>query len=224
MNNTWVIDIETKGNPAMIGFISEPKPVSQEDAPKNYRKEETILVWMERETKNREMKYQKQIRDMALDIDYARIVALGMCYEARDLVVFTADNEKEEFSILDNFWHVLSSYDTRLCGYNIKGFDLPIIIRRSWVLGVNPVKRFSDVRRYTVEPVVDLMELLYHGGYNFHYKSLKDVAKMYGIENSLPEAEGSQVVDMSLEQIADYCANDVQMTTQLALMMQGVYW
>lgn len=152
-----VVDIETTGNPAMRKFVEMPKEVYPGDAPKNYKKDEAIATWMEKETAKREVAYQERIARMALDVDLAKIVALGWL-TPDDAGVEIARNKAQEKALLEKFWRLVRT-SSHIIGYNLRRFDLPIIIRRSWVLRVKPIK--IDLRKYNNRQVIDLMELLH---------------------------------------------------------------
>jgi len=75
--------------------------------------------------------------------------------------------------------------------------------------------------KYRTEPTIDLMGILYNWG---QAKSLKWVCKRYGINNPLPDLDGSKVKDMDAETLRAYSANDVYLVVQLYEKMQGVYF
>jgi hypothetical protein len=56
------------------------------------------------------------------------------------------------------------------------------------------------------------------------YKSLKFVAERYGLDNPLPELEGSQVENMDAETLKLYVENDVSLVYQLYQKMNGIYF
>ena len=237
MRDILVLDIETAPNPAMLEYVEGPADVSVLSPPKNYKKQEIIDSWYEKQEVEQEQKYQERLTKMSLDVDYARITALGMYLglmaEGSPVTVHTPKTEDEERETLRDFWNLAYSANKfglpypgfYLCGYNIRCFDLPIILRRSWQLGVEPTMRI-DFRKYGNDDILDLMDIFYGNG-DFpgpKARSLKAVAKMYGIDNPLPDLDGSMSADMDEATLAAYCANDVRMTFELARRTKGFYW
>lgn len=205
------LDIETISNPGMIQYIPEP------EAPSNYKDVIKIASYKE-EAK------AKIIEKMALDIDYAQIRAIGIAQDYNAPMTRLVHNIEEEKETLKWFWDNAYEY-FRFCGYNIRGFDLPIIIRRSWILCVIPSKNFNLGRGS--KEIVDLMQLFYHEGYapgSQKYRSFKNVCKMYGINNFLPDIDGSMVSSMTDEELIAYNTNDIRMTQELAKKTEGYYW
>jgi hypothetical protein len=210
------LDIETAPNPAMRQYVT----TNASEAPKHWKDQAIIAKWVTDEQARR-------VGRMALDVDHARIVALSFAAEDGDPTTMVAKGEQLEADLLRTFWGMgrfAGVQRIRYCGYNILNFDLPLIIRRSWVLGVQA--RQVDMRRYSSEGVIDLMQLLYHwgNGPGPRSRSLKAVCEMYGIPNPLPDLDGSKVADMDDDTLAAYCRNDVEMTRALAQKMRGWYW
>jgi hypothetical protein len=230
MSQLLFVDIETVGNPVMEQFLKPPQ------APKNYKDPQKIAAYVAN-------KQADQVSRMALDIDYARIVsiAIGRGFKGEPEVRL-AGSDKEEAEVLTWFWEnlvgaQLSAQDPSytLFGYNLVGYDLPIILRRSWVLKVSTILKFNTHPRN--RQLVDLMRVLYHDGYapGPKFKGLKAVCEMYQIPNDMPDVDGSMVSDMvehtsegikflDPEKLKAYNASDVRMTQQLAQKTEGWYW
>ena len=226
MNNRKIlfVDIETVGNPDMCPFVETPVPPTPEEAPRNFKKEEAIKGWMAKETKRREAEYQERLERMPLDVDFARVIAIGYVIGNAPIQVALAEDTNSEAAALLAFWTALKE-GSRICGFNVLDYDLPIILRRSWMLGVRPT-RMLDFRRYSTQSVIDLMQILYNWGKapGPRYRGLKKVCEMFGIPNPLPELDGSQVAEMDTATRAKYCKNDVEMTRELARRTYGWYW
>jgi hypothetical protein len=75
--------------------------------------------------------------------------------------------------------------------------------------------------KYQTYPTIDLMGVLYNWG---QAKGLKWVCKRYGIENPLPDLDGSKVKDMDQETLIKYSINDVKLIVDLYKKMDGIYF
>lgn len=205
-------DIETRADPEAVQYLPEPRP------PKNYKDAEKIEQWIMN-------KQVELLEKAALDPDTGNIVAVAIRrgvaadIKAREIVgKYDADDEGE---LLRWFWDELGNLGGYSCGYNILGFDLPFILRRSFALAVLP-SLMPSLARYQTEPSTDLFGILYNwspGG-----KGLKFVCERYGIPNTLPELHGGQVGDMDAATLKKYVANDVRLVSGLFMRMNGVYF
>jgi predicted PolB exonuclease-like 3'-5' exonuclease len=211
MNNKILFfDIETEANPEGLSFMPEPS------APANYKDADKIAQYIAE-------KKLEQTAQAALDADYGKIIAISVKtgVDGENLALLVGDEEaKTERSLLSWFWSAFYSTNGVSCGYNTIGFDLPYLQRRSMDLGVIiPCKPF--IAKYRTEPTLDLMGVLYNWG---PAKGLKFVCKRYGIDNPLPELNGSQVAGMDKDTLRKYVANDVDLTVKLYQRMLGVYF
>jgi hypothetical protein len=128
----------------------------------------------------------------------------------------------DETDLLIELWLALAETQGRCAGFNILGFDVPMIQRRSLMLGVTP-PLLPQVRRYATEPVCDLMEIYFNWG-RMKYKGMKTVARLLGIPNPLTGIDGSQVAGMDDVALLAYVANDVDLEMALWEKMDGIYW
>ena len=204
------LDIETAANETAVGNLPEPEP------PANLKDPEKIRAALEK-------KKAEQVERAALDPDVGQIIAVALRRfpsEATNAVLVGDADVPDEAALLRVIWREIAACGGRVAGYNIIGFDLPYILRRSFALGVQAPLALR-VAKYQTEPITDLMGVLYNWG---PAKGLKDVAKLYGIANPLPALDGSQVADMDRETLRAYAMNDVDMTVALFEKMRGVYF
>jgi len=202
-------DIETTANPEAIGLLPEPT------APSNYKDADKIAAYIE-------AKRAEQVEKAALDPDTGQVVAISAQFDSGVLgywTLMTDDIVTEKF-IIEEFWQTFMIHSAESCGYNIIGFDLPYLMRRSMALGIEVPMR-PVLAKYRTEPTCDLMGILYNWG---PAKSLKWVCKRYGIPNPLPDLEGSQVADMDADTLRAYVENDVNLVVQLYEKMKGIYF
>jgi hypothetical protein len=135
---------------------------------------------------------QKFIDDAALHAETCRVCAIGVRGE-RGAAILGVDaatpmdadvdhDNSEESTIIQKFWSKVDAALTakrRLIGVNIYGFDLPILCRRSFILGV-PIPEGVRRGRYWNELFVDLMDVWGCGKPNF-YISLNNLGGILGV-------------------------------------------
>jgi DNA polymerase elongation subunit (family B) len=227
-------DIETVANPEMVALLPEPK------APATYKDPEKIAAYVAE-------KKAQQLAEAALDPDTGSVAAIGWMemggedglespkslnrkaprrkVEPQAEIILPASDAKlspvnDERCVLSRFWDRFSDNNGNVIGYNLLGFDIPYLMRRSMALGLKlPMIPFMS--RYRVEPVTDLYAILYNWGPG---KGLKTVCKMYGIPNPLPEVDGSQVAGMDAAMLRQYVCSDVLLTAALFSKMNGIYF
>lgn len=211
MNHILFFDIETAPNSLVEDHVPEFT------APSNYKDPVKITRYVEEK--------QAEFVDKApLDLDFARITAIGAVMGDGEVQAVLVSTDQTEKDALKWFWSLVMQAKT-ICGYNIIGFDLPIIQRRSFVLEVTPTRRLFDLKPWDAF-TLDLMRTFYHQGYGpgVKYRGLKAVCAMFGIENPLPDLDGSQAVEMDMDTLRCYVENDVEMARELARRMKGHYW
>lgn len=208
-------DIETQANPENLLLMPEPK------APGNLKDPEKIAAAIAE-------KKAEQIETAALDPDYGKVLSIGYAIRTAEPIVVNmvgaavGEYTLSEVDVIEDFWAAFYLCQGRCVGYNILGFDLPYLLRRSMALGIR-VPLMPVLARYRVEPVTDLMMILYNWGAE-KYKGLKQVARLYGIPNDCPDVDGSKVKDLTPDQLRAYQESDVRLTIGLFNCMNGVYF
>lgn len=124
---------------------------------------------------------------------------------------------------INRFWESFNLVGGRCCGYNILGFDIPFLLKRSMDLGVRP-GTLPNMAKYRTEPTCDLMGILSGWSWGDNVKKLKWLAKRYNLEVLMPETDGAMVADMSNEDLIKYGLSDLHVTVQLYNKMNGVYF
>jgi len=206
MTNRLFLDIETVPMAGAECFVG---PVQ---APSNYKDPEKIEAYIAEKT-------AAQIEKAALDWDLCTIRAIGLAngVDGEPEVIIG----KPEYDMLQEFWKRAVDATLLIAGFNVLGFDLPVILRRSMELGIYCPR--LDLRRYQISPITDLMQILAGWG-STRYRSLEWYANRYGIHNACPDLDGSMVKEMDDETLKHYLANDISMTQDLYKLMKGVYF
>jgi hypothetical protein len=206
-NEMLFFDIETEANKDALKYLEEPS------APSNWKDPVKIAAYVEE-------KRQEQIEKAALDADFGEIVAIGMKIDSNNIQAFLAGDKYSESELIREFWRLYASENGQSCGYNIIGFDLPYLMRRSFDLGIKP-SIIPNLAKYRTTPTLDLMMVLYNW---YGFKGLKFVAERYNIPNPLSELDGSQVATMDADTLRAYVKNDVMMVYHLYKRMEGIYF
>lgn len=138
-------------------------------------------------------------------------------YEA----ILAKENVTEKV-LLTEFWRIVRNAvnnGSKVCGFNCKKFDLPFLIRRSWVLGVEPVT-LHDGKWWYDRSVVDLRDRWTFGD-RYEVGSLGVLAKLFGIgEKTGDGAMFHKLMHSDEEKARAYLKNDVKLLPLLAERME----
>ena len=163
-------------------------------------------------------------RSCALDKDKCRVLCTGVAIGDSPAKVNYADltginADEEEKRVLTEWWEA-AAQSTQFCGYNIHGFDLPIIFTRSAYLGVQPTRRIN-MSKYSGD-VLDMLVLMGDKG------KLKHVLEYNRIGEEYDGMDGGKVLDMWRaglhEEIAEYQRKDVDNERELFKHFSGYFW
>ncbi len=122
--------------------------------------------------------------------------------------------EGSEYEQIVKFFEIAEK--NQLCGFNIKGFDIPFIVKRALHYGIpipNSLKLFGK-KPWDMENMIDLYEVYKHTGYKSG--SLDIVCKFLSIPTPKSGIEWSEVQrahdEGRDEEIREYCKRDVEAT------------
>ena len=156
-----------------------------------------------------------------------RIVAMGWAIgsdPAESLVVGqpTADGKGTvtEKMIIEKFWQLAANFGP-IVGYNVSGFDLPVLFVRSILLDIDSTKKID--RKDWGTDVVDLMKRRFPFG---QAKKLKDLAALMGITIPAEGVDGSQVFELYQKdplKLGEYVRSDIAITRSLHKKYEGFF-
>lgn len=199
-------DIETAGLP-----VEEIEALAPEfKAPSNYKDPAKIaeniaeqkLEWLER---------------AALSPLTGRVLAIGfMADEENEIHILHGNDEAD---ILRRFLDLTKEvFHGPLTGWNVKGFDIPFLIRRLWRHGMKPPKWWTARPGWGKEPMIlDLMEEWKCGDYRAAFTKLDHAARFLGLEGKTG-AHGKDFGKLYAEDIEAalaYLRRDVELVAKI---------
>ncbi len=143
----------------------------------------------------------------------SHIVAVGIKKNGGEAQVLYSADEK---AILTGFWSMLSmgkqtNTPFRLVGFNIKDFDLPFLVTRSFIQDVK-------IQPFVLKDVVDVREQLSAFKYGPTRGKLKEYAAIIGTP-IMEDMDGSQVAERYWKgehaKIQEYLKKDLELTEVL---------
>lgn len=158
----------------------------------------------------------------ALDATTGMVLAIGFRFTkegpAGTEISFAADGSEK--ALLEYFWSFMASVndECKLVGHNITGFDLPFLIRRSWILGVRVPHDVMQGGRYFNSNIVDTMRAWACGmSGNGSFVKLDRLAKALGVGSK--NGDGAMFAELLKADKAaaqKYLENDIELTHQVA--------
>lgn len=151
---------------------------------------------------------------------HSMVVGKQVAYESDDIPPY------DERDILDHFWSLAHKHT--LVGYNIIGFDIPVILARSAILRVRPSCKI-ETTPWKPGAAIDLYAARFPKG-NFGGKGpgkLKELAKLYGLVTQAEDVDGSHVYKLMQEkrfaEVAKYVESDVSLCQQMYEVFRGLF-
>lgn len=201
-------DIETSALPPEKLDLVKP----EFKAPSNYKDADKIAANIaEQEASWREK--------AALDATTGQILCIGMSIDLSLDVT-----QAPEAETIERFWNWLElrlwAAET-VIGFCVYNFDLPFLVRRSWVLGVE-VPKMIRKGRYWHEGIIDLADIWKLGNFDQRV-SLNVLARALGVgSKSINGAEFGRLWETDRPAAIAYVENDLTLTRLCAEKMLGI--
>lgn len=153
-----------------------------------------------------------------LEPEFLRVVCVSFGVYEMGSVRLTSFYGEDEKTILEKTNKVLENSTAKgmkICGHNIKGFDIPCLGKRMIYNGIKPS---SPLMIWNKKPwevdAVDTSEVFAFGSYSQRYLSLDLLSCSLGVESPKDDLEGSLVHSTfwagKHEEIKSYCERDVE--------------
>lgn len=165
----------------------------------------------------------KFVERAALDPLTGQVVAIGYhAAEAEPVVIGVGWSVKTEADVLAHFWETFaycSKAKRPLAGWNTHGFDLPFLVRRSWINDVAVPQGLLERGRYWHETFVDLMQIFSCGKYG-DFVSLHRACQAFGLAGKNGSgADFHRLWTEDRDKAIAYLLNDVKQTYEVAARM-----
>jgi predicted PolB exonuclease-like 3'-5' exonuclease len=213
MSKLLVVDIET----APLDDVEQYLGAIQ--APANYTKPESIEKYIAEKTDEERQK-------AALDPDLCRVVAIAFQLQGEtDVRGGLAKTEVEEKALLERFWAFVRKaqdpFKVRYCGFNILGFDIPVLLRRSMFLGVSAPHIRLGRYAYQAPDIVDLQLTLTMDRHEKFRMRSKDWwvkrLKLAGADDANKGSDVGALVGLGKwDEVLHHCKADVVKEVQMA--------
>ena len=163
------------------------------------------------------------IKNAALDALSGQVLCIGYRLERDEPAILSSDADGEA-AMLRQWWELLNTWERqpRLIGFNVKSFDLPFLIKRSWKHRITPPYWIRH-GRYWNDLVVDLREV-WQLGDNRAHGSLGAISRHLGLgEKTGNGADFANLWKTNRQAAIDYCLQDVKLTQQVADVLMPSY-
>ena len=162
----------------------------------------------------------KAMADAPLSAVTGRLLAIG--YYATESGKTVLDIDDDEAAMLGRFWHKYHEcriQGRKMVGHNIFLFDVPFLIRRSWMLGVAMPDGLVDRRNYLDDRTFADTRRIWQLGDRQARSSLDLVSRSLGLDGKLEDVDGSQFAELlstDRETAEKYLRRDVEISTAVA--------
>lgn len=198
--------------------------------------ETTKLLWEEKTSYQRKEEFTPEefYERAGIWAEFGKIICISVGYfnfngNQKKFRVTSFSGEEEQ--ILIDFKNLLQTHFNqsfhKLCGHNIKEFDIPFIARRMIIHRIPLPDKLNLFGKKPWEiPHLDTMELWKFGDYK-HFTSLKLLTHILGIPSPKDDISGDKVravyyEDNDIDRIITYCEKDTIAVAQLILRLKDV--
>lgn len=170
--------------------------------------------------------WQEFVDRAALSALTGRVLAIGYRSMRATVISHVASFDGVEAELIEQFWgrYRKAKADRRhLVGHNIAGFDVPFLVRRSWLLGIEvPDSVLDSSWRYLDRVFVDTMQRWQAGNYRDQFVSLDRLGMALGLGGKTEGVDGGDFARLyygteeERAKALEYLSRDVELTWQVA--------
>lgn len=156
---------------------------------------------------------------LALSAVTGRVLAVGLAIEEGPVTLIC---EEDEGALLRHLWLVLrevpTAKDYRLCGWNLAGFDLPFLQRRSWIHGIQPPNWIYFSAQRPSYYHADLMKIW--AGETLDRISLDTAARLFKLGAKTGSGKDfAELLKTDRDAAMAYLRQDIELTRKVAKAM-----
>jgi len=142
----------------------------------------------------------------------SKIIFIGLKKPGIDAMIF----EGKEKEMLEAFWEEMSLFrkgesSNIIVGFNIKSFDLPFLVTRSFINDV-------QISPFVLKEIVDLREILSAFKWGHVRGKLKEFGELMGI-TIMDDIDGSKIAETywsgKTQKIVEYLKKDLEITEKI---------
>lgn len=208
------IDIETIPNTDKWVWEMVEKEVKP---PANIKKQETLDKWIK---EKKPAAIEEKLSKGGLDAAIGHVICIGYAVNDEPAVAHMAETPEDESVILNTLLSRIATLQApTFIGHNLAGFDIKFLKQRCMVLGLD-----YRLLPYDAKPWDAVLYDTMTEWDAKNYTKLDKLAKAFGLEGKTDGMDGSQVWDYykagRFDEIAAYCADDVELTRNVANKMR----
>lgn len=224
IKNLFFFDIETCGNYSTLDDFRKSDARGAELFEHKYAKKQKKGDW-------NESPQAAYINNSPILCEYGKIICLSMAYINKDgsVAANSIVNENENELIIEacNVFEKIDEIGLKLCGFNIKGFDIPWLCKKMYMYGIRPPKCLSMFEKKPWElNILDLMDVW--KGTGFEANTFDEVAYSLGIPSPKDgEVNGSSLHSFywetkNIDAIRKYCERDVKTLVEICKKLENL--
>lgn len=212
-----------------LGNMKDQAKIDAKIAEKRKEHERAVAEATIAVAKAREEAWLTFVERAPLSAVTGQVLAIGYgCFDGREPRIDVSAQSPpatSEAAVINEFWMEFlncASSGVKMVGFNCFGFDLPFLIRRSWLLDVPVPVEVLHEGRYWNKTFVDLMQVWGCGQYGERIK-LDRVAAFFGTARK--NGDGSQFhklftgTDADRVAAMDYLRQDILVTAEVGRRM-----
>lgn len=169
----------------------------------------------------------------ALEPEFCRVICVSFgTFDADDKIRIASFSGSDESEILSKSNRIFANAEAKgwkICGHNIKNFDIPCLGKRMLYNSIMPSRNLQMWDKKPWEaPIIDTSELFSFGNWiQQKYLGLDLLACSLGIKSPKEDLNGSQVSSAfwkssDIERIKDYCERDVETVMDIITKISSI--